>query len=84
MNWARSFATGLSSLRDRAASRLAGSRFNPSRICLTSFLSFPALCWMAVYLTATHPAFGLPEWLYVTVNASAWILLTRAAWRMAA
>jgi hypothetical protein len=28
---ARRFATGLSSLRDRAASRLAGSRFNPSR-----------------------------------------------------
>ena len=28
---ARRFATGLSTLRDRAASRLAGSRFNPSR-----------------------------------------------------
>ena len=31
VSWARRFATGLSSLRDRAAARLAGSRFNPSR-----------------------------------------------------
>jgi hypothetical protein len=31
MIWARRFADGLSSLRDRAAARLAGSRFNPSR-----------------------------------------------------
>jgi len=30
-SWARRVAVGLSSLRDRAASRLAGSRFNPSR-----------------------------------------------------
>jgi hypothetical protein len=30
--WARRFATGLSSLRDRAAARLAALRFNPSRV----------------------------------------------------
>ena len=30
--WARRLADGLSSLRDRAAARLAGSRFNPSRV----------------------------------------------------
>jgi hypothetical protein len=30
--WARRFATGLSSLRDRAAARLASSSINPSRV----------------------------------------------------
>jgi hypothetical protein len=31
VTWARRFATGLSSLRDRAAARLASSSVNPSR-----------------------------------------------------
>jgi hypothetical protein len=36
--WARHFVTGLSSLRDRAAARLAALRFNPSRSSLTCAL----------------------------------------------
>jgi len=35
--WARRVAAGLSSLRDRAASRLAALRFNPSRYELARF-----------------------------------------------
>jgi hypothetical protein len=35
--WARRFATGLSSLWDRAAARLAALRFNPSRISVLDF-----------------------------------------------
>jgi hypothetical protein len=37
----RALRVGLSSLRDRAATRLAASRFNPSRVTITRISSRP-------------------------------------------
>ena len=43
MIWARRFADGLSSLRDRATARLAALRFNPSRKDRARMASLPPI-----------------------------------------
>jgi hypothetical protein len=65
MLFGRVLRTGLSSLRDRAAARLAASRFNPSRVNRpdprTQFVWwFPEWCGLGFSRWEGHPL----QWLY--------------------